>query len=64
MTFDEWPLTLMHMVPKYGKTMERAAREAMEAGLIERRYYLIYAAGTKEAKEAQAAGELDDIGGH
>ena len=64
MTFDEWPLTLMNMVPKYGKTMERAAREAMEAGLIERRYYLIYAAGTKEAKEARASGELDEGGGH
>lgn len=64
LTFDEWPLTLMNMVPKYGKTMEKAARDAFEAGLIEKRFYLIYAAGTKEAKEAREAGELDDIGGH
>lgn len=64
LTFDEWPLTLMNMVPKYGKTMEKAARDAFEAGLIEKRFYLIYAAGTKEAKEARDAGELDDIGGH
>lgn len=64
LTFDEWPLTLMNMVPKYGKTMEKAARDAFEAGLIEKRFYLIYAAGTKEAKEAREAGELDGIGGH
>jgi len=64
LTFDEWPLTLMNMVPKYGKTMEKAARDAYEAGLIEKRYYLIYAAGTKEAKEARARGELDETGGH
>lgn len=64
LTFDQWPLTLMNMVPKYGKTMEKAARDAFEAGHIEKRYYLIYAAGTKEAKEARANGELDEGGGH
>lgn len=64
LTFDEWPLTLMNMVPKYGKTMEKAARDAFEAGLIEKRHYLIYAAGTKEAKEARERGEMDDSGGH
>ncbi len=50
LTFDKWPAELMQMVPKYGKTMEQDAKEAMEAGLIERRFYLIYAQGTKGAE--------------
>ena len=51
LSFDQWPVELMNMVPKYGKTMERSAREAFEAGLIERRYYLLYAQGTKAMQE-------------
>ena len=50
--FDRWPYELMAMVPKYGKTMEQAAKDAFDAGLIERRYYLMYAQGTKAAEEA------------
>ncbi|MDY0008763.1 MAG: ATPase, T2SS/T4P/T4SS family [Bdellovibrionales bacterium] len=47
LTFDQWPLELMQMVPKYGKTMEQAAKDAFDAGLIEKRHYLIYQQGTK-----------------
>jgi defect-in-organelle-trafficking protein DotB len=54
MGFDEWPVVLQAMVAEHGKTMERAARDAFEAGLIERRYYLMYVQGSKEA----------DAGGH
>lgn len=53
MAFDKWPVELINMVPKYGKTMEKSARNAFNAGLIERRYYLTYAAGSKDP-EAQA----------
>lgn len=52
MSFDKWPATLMAMVPKYGKTMEYSARMAYEAGLIEKRFYLIYAQGTKAQEDA------------
>lgn len=58
LTFDRWPFELMNMVPKYGKTMEKSARDAYEAGLIEHRYYLMYAQGTKAAEEALA--QTDD----
>jgi defect in organelle trafficking protein DotB len=51
MPFDRWSAELVKMVPERGKTMERAARMALEAGLIERRYYLLYAQGTKEGRE-------------
>lgn len=60
MDFGKWPFELMQLVSKHGKTMEKSARDAFDAGLIERRFYLLYAQGTKEAKEAEAAGE----GGH
>jgi len=49
--FDRWPFELMQMVPKYGKAMEKSAKEALDAGLIEKRYYLVYAQGTKAAKK-------------
>ncbi len=52
LSFDRWPAELMRMVPKYGKTMEQSARDAFDAGLIEHRYYLLYAQGTKAAAEA------------
>ena len=47
MPFDKWSAELMQMVPKYGKIMEESAKEALDAGLIERRHYLIYAQGTE-----------------
>lgn len=52
LTFDRWPYELMKMVPQYGKTMEQAAKDAYDAGLIEHRYYLMYAQGTKAAQDA------------
>lgn len=61
LTFDQWPLELMQMVPKYGKTMEQAAKDAYEAGLIEKRHYLIYRQGTKH-DDGEGGGE--DAGGH
>lgn len=56
---DRWPFELMTMVPKYGKTMEKSARDAYEAGLIEHRFYLLYAQGTKAAAAALGL-ESDD----
>jgi defect-in-organelle-trafficking protein DotB len=61
LTFDQWPLELMQMVPKYGKTMEKAARDAYDAGLIEKRHYLIYKQGTKQGDDE--ADDADDKGG-
>ncbi|MDI1228619.1 MAG: ATPase, T2SS/T4P/T4SS family [bacterium] len=67
MTYDKWPAELMAMVEKYGKTMESQARRAFEAGLIEKRHYLVYLQGSKAAQEAlkriarQEAGETVDM---
>ena len=49
--FDKWAAELIRMVPKHGKTMEQSAREAFDAGLIEKRHYLVYAQGTKAEPE-------------
>jgi defect-in-organelle-trafficking protein DotB len=51
MPFDRWPFELLRMVSESGKTMETSARAAYEAGLIDRRFYLIYAQGTKAGTE-------------
>lgn len=61
LTFDRWPFELAQLVPKHGKTMEKSARDAYDAGLIEHRYYLMYAQGTKAAAAAakNAGGEGD-----
>ncbi len=56
LTFDQWPLELMQMVPKYGKTMEKAAKDAYDAGLIEKRHYLIYQQGTKQEDSGEGGG--------
>ncbi len=67
LSFEKWPFTLMQMVPKHGKTMEYSARMAYEAGLIERRHYLVYAHGSKAASKAledatgQKAPELEEL---
>ena len=58
--FDQWSAELIKMVPQYGKTMEQSAREAYEAGLIERRYYLLYAQGTKAMQERKEQRDKDD----
>lgn len=54
--FDRWANELVQLVPKHGKTMEQSAKEAFEAGLIEKRHYLVYAQGTKAAKQQQQDG--------
>lgn len=51
MSFERWPVELMQMVPKRGRTMEMAAKEALDAGLIERRHYMLYVQGTKNAED-------------
>jgi len=65
LSFDKWPVELMRMVPKYGKTMEKSARDALNAGLIENRYYMLYAQGSKLNldDDKPAAGEPTG-GGH
>ncbi|MCK5555871.1 MAG: hypothetical protein KAI76_06510, partial [Alphaproteobacteria bacterium] len=57
---DKWSAELMQMVPKYGKTMESSAKEALDAGLIEKRHYLIYAHGTKALKDHREETKDDD----
>ena len=67
MSYDKWPYELMQMVSKFGKPMEVSAREAFEAGLIEKRHYLVYLQGTKAAKKAMGMKVDDDEeagGGH
>jgi defect-in-organelle-trafficking protein DotB len=63
LSFDKWAAELMQMVPKYGKTMEQAAKEALDAGLIENRHYLVYAQGTKAAQERKELQEQDETAG-
>lgn len=59
MAFDKWPVVLTSMVAEHGKTMERAAKDAYEAGLIERRHYLIYVQGSKEGDDLVDAGDVE-----
>jgi defect-in-organelle-trafficking protein DotB len=49
--FDQWAAELMRIVPKYGRTMEQAAKEAFDAGIIEKRFYMLYAQGTRIGQE-------------
>jgi defect-in-organelle-trafficking protein DotB len=51
MPFEKWPTELPAMVEQFGRTMEKAARDALHAGLIEKRYYMLYAVGTKAGEE-------------
>lgn len=46
MEFTQWPPNLQRMIPAYGRTMAESARMAFEAGLIERRWYLLLASST------------------
>lgn len=52
LSYEKWPATLMEMVATYGVPMELQARRAYEAGLIEKRHYLVYMQGSKAAKAA------------
>jgi defect in organelle trafficking protein DotB len=56
--YEKWPVTLMNMVAVHGKTMEKSARDAFNAGLIEKRYYLMYAQGTKTADDGVQEGDM------
>lgn len=57
--FEKWPVELMQMVPKRGRTMEMAARMALDEGIIERRHYLLYVQGTKAKEEASMELSVD-----
>lgn len=46
MDFREWPAHLQRIIPQYGRTMAQSALMAFEAGLIERRSYLMLASST------------------
>jgi defect-in-organelle-trafficking protein DotB len=46
MEFTHWPSTIQRMIPAYGRTMADSAKIAFEAGLIERRWYLLLASST------------------
>lgn len=41
MDFEEWGTEIQRMIPQYGQTMAKSAAVAFEAGIIERRYYLL-----------------------
>ena len=68
MSYDKWPYELMQMVEKHGKTMESSAKDAFDAGKIEKRYYLVYMQGSKAAKQAMGLKvdeeEEETAGGH
>lgn len=51
-TYEQWPSMLMDFVEKYGQPMEKQAKKAFDAGLIEKRHYLVYMQGSKAAKAA------------
>lgn len=61
MPFDKWSFELMQMVPKYGRSMEESARQAYEAGLIDKRHYLIYVQGSKAQEDAAVDADRDEI---
>lgn len=46
MDFKEWGAVIQRSIPSYGRTMADSARIAFEAGLIERRSYLLLASST------------------
>jgi defect-in-organelle-trafficking protein DotB len=60
MTYDKWPYELMQMVSKHGKTMESSAKDAFDAGKIEKRHYLVYLQGSKAARKAMGMEVKDD----
>ncbi|WP_435640659.1 type IV pilus twitching motility protein PilT [Micavibrio aeruginosavorus] len=46
MDFTEWPANLQRMLPTYGQSMAISAGKAFDAGLIERRWYLLLSSST------------------
>ena len=41
MNYEEWGTEIQRMIPQYGQTMSKTATIAFEAGMIERRWYLL-----------------------
>lgn len=46
MDFAEWAPTIQRMIPNYGQTMSVSAGKAFDAGLIDRRWYLMLSSST------------------
>jgi defect-in-organelle-trafficking protein DotB len=46
MHFTQWPGEIQRLVPQYGRTMGRSAEIVYEAGLIDRRHYLLLSSST------------------
>ncbi|MCE7886452.1 MAG: ATPase [Alphaproteobacteria bacterium PRO2] len=46
MHFTKWPAEIQRMINQYGRTMQRSAEIVFEAGIIDRRQYLLLAAST------------------
>ncbi len=46
MHFTKWPNEIQRMINQYGRSMQKSAEIAFEAGQIERRYYLLLASST------------------
>lgn len=49
MDFVEWPSEIQRLIPQYGQTMEKSAELIFEAGIIDRRHYLLLASSTGTA---------------
>lgn len=52
MHFNEWPNEIQRMISSYGQTMQRSAEIVFEAGLIDRRQYLLLSSSTGSAASA------------
>ncbi|MCB9982867.1 MAG: Flp pilus assembly complex ATPase component TadA [Rhodospirillales bacterium] len=46
MPFTEWPNEIQRMINQYGRTMQRSAEIVFEAGIIDRRHYLLLSSST------------------
>lgn len=46
MSFTEWPNEIQRMINQYGRTMQKSAEIVYEAGIIDRRHYLLLASST------------------
>lgn len=46
MSFTEWPNEIQRMINQYGRTMQRSAEIVFEAGIIDRRHYLLLSSST------------------
>ena len=46
MHFTKWPNEIQRMINQYGRSMEKSAEIVFEAGLIDRRHYLLLSSST------------------